>query len=81
MSKDEFTKLFKYMQEFKAEVTEGFESMGSRFDGVNNSFDAQTKLITDYHLEMMALSSKVNRLEAWIQQIAKETGVKLEYKF
>lgn len=79
MTNDEFTKLFRYIEEFRKEVTTSFEHVNARFDEVNKSFDQQAKLITDYHQEMLMLAHKVDRLERWIQQVAEKTGVKLEY--
>lgn len=77
MSDDQFTKLFKYMEQ--------------RFDGVDKRFDKVDKeildlklavaelagLIKDYHQEMVMLAHKVDRLERWIHEIADKTGVKL----
>jgi len=48
MSQDEFTKLFKYIVEFRKEVNERFEHVGKRFDHVQGQIDGLTKLITDY---------------------------------
>ncbi len=79
MSQDEFTKLFKYMQEFRKEVNERFEHVDKRFDHVQGQIDGLTKLITDYNQEMLMLAHKVDRLEKWINQIAAKTGVQLEY--
>ena len=78
MSEDQFTKLFKYM--------------GKRFDAVEKRFDMQDEKIEDlrgavaelggqlrdYHQEMIMLARKVDRMERWIHQIAKQTGVELQ---
>ncbi len=56
-----------------------FAEVDKHFDDVNTRFDQQTKLITDYHQETLALSHKVDRLEKWIHAIAHDAGVKLEY--
>lgn len=61
MTKDEFTKLFNYMQEMRSEMNERFAEVDTRFDEVQSQFDGLTKLITDYHQEMMMLSHKVDR--------------------
>jgi hypothetical protein len=79
MSQDEFTKLFKYLQEFRKDVE-------TRFDKVDNEI-RETKLsvgelagnLKDYHQELLLLAHKVDRLERWIQQVAQKTGVTLEY--
>lgn len=41
--------------------------------------DAFIKRIDDYETEATARDSQLARLEKWVEQIAKETGVKLEY--
>ena len=79
MSADEFTKLFKYMQEFRKEVNEKFEKVDVKIDKTNSQIDGLAKLVVDYHQEMMMLSHKYDRLERWVQEIADKTGVKLSY--
>ncbi len=79
MSKEEFTKLFRYIEEFRKEVSSHFTDVDKHFNTVDTRFDQQTKLITDYHQEVLALSHKVDRMEKWIHTIADKTGVKLEY--
>ena len=77
MSEDEFTKLFKYMEEFRKEVTGEFKVVDEKFDAVHSKLDGLAKLITDYHQEMLMLAHKVDRLEQWIMKVAEATGVKL----
>ena len=79
MAKDEFTKLFKYMESFRKDVDKRFEQVDKRFDDVQTQINGLAKLITEYHQEMIFLTRKVDRMERWIQQIAKKTGVKLSY--
>jgi uncharacterized coiled-coil protein SlyX len=78
MSDDQFTKLFKYMEQ--------------RFDGMDKRFDAQDKKIADltgaiaelsaqvrdYHNETIILTHQVDRLREAIKQIAEETGITLK---
>lgn len=77
MSDDQFTKLFKYMEK--------------RFDAVDKRFDMQDEQmkelriniaevggqLRDYHQEMIMLARKVDRMERWIHELAKQTGIKL----
>ena len=39
MSEDQFTKLFKYIQEFRGEVDERFEAVDNRFDRLEKIID------------------------------------------
>lgn len=79
MSQDEFTKLFKYMQQEFAAVHTQLEQTSTKedLDRLTNAVDAFAKQSETYMQEMLALSHKVDRLERWIMKIAEETGVKL----
>ena len=79
MSKNEFTKMFQYIQEFRTEINDRFDATDKRFDYSQSQMDGLTKLITDYNQEMLMIAHKVDRLERWINQIAVKTGVTLEY--
>jgi hypothetical protein len=82
MSKDEFTKLFNYVQDMRREMNERFEETASKkqVDGVISTLDGLAKQILEQNQEHLMLSHKVDRMEDWIQQIAQKTGVKLTYK-
>lgn len=43
------------------------------------SVDGLTKSIDDLKIEYIAITSKINRHEKWIQKIAEKIGVELEY--
>lgn len=81
MKEDEFTKLFKYMQEEFKKINDQLENTvtKSELDKLTSSVDAYAKRVDDYTQEMLMLAHKVDRLEKWINQIAASTGVKLEY--
>ncbi len=50
----------------------------SDINNLLNAIDAYAKKADTFFQEMVMLAHKVDRLERWIQQIAKATGVKLE---
>lgn len=77
MSQDEFTKLYKYLQEEFKRVDRRFEQQDQRFDQVMGAVEGLAGLIRDYQEEMLMLTHKVERLEKWIMQVAQATGVKL----
>lgn len=79
MSQDEFTKLYKYLQDEFKRIDERFEQQTKSIDTLTNAVDAYAKKVDDYTQEMLMLAHKVDRLEKWINQIAAKTGVKLEY--
>lgn len=83
MSHDEFTKLYKYMQN-------EFSSMRNEFSGLildlkrdvssySNLVDAYAKRTETYYHEMLVLNHRVDRSEQWIFQIANKIDVKLTY--
>lgn len=78
MSEDQFTKLFKYIQEFRLEVDNKFgEAHQDRAD-IRSAVAELSAQVRDYHNEMLIQSDMFNKLRAAIKQIADETGVKLK---
>ncbi|MGD0284571.1 MAG: hypothetical protein ABSB12_03185 [Candidatus Saccharimonadales bacterium] len=77
MSEDEFTKLYKYMQNEFKKVNTRFDGVELRIDHLSNAVDAYAKEVETYMQEMLALAHKVDRLEQWILKVAEATGVKL----
>ena len=78
MSDDQFTKLFRYMQDFHKDVDVQFGETKQEIDHLRSSIDAYAGKIDNYALEMVALDHKIQRLEKYIQVLAKKTGVDLE---
>ena len=78
MSDDQFTKLFKYIQEFRQDVNEKFEDAARDRADIRGAVAELSAQIRDYHQEMVMLSRQVDRLREAIKQIAEETGVKLK---
>lgn len=77
MSDDQFTKLFKYMQNEFAAVRNDIAAVKGSIDTYANAVDAYAKQTETYMQEMLALGHKVDRLEQWILKVAEATGVKL----
>lgn len=77
MSDDQFSKLFKYMQQEFKKIDERFNDTNLKIDQYANAVDAYAKQTEIYMQEMLALGNKVDRLEQWIHKIAEATGVKL----
>ncbi len=79
MARDEFNKLYAYMQKEFAVINEKLDQKAEK-QQVDKLLGAVSDLAGDiksYHEELLALGHKVDRLERWIHQIAQETGVKL----
>lgn len=77
MAQDEFTKLFKHMNQRFDAMSKRFDAHDKRFDDVLGAIADLAADIKTYHEELLALGHKVDRLERWIHQIAQATGVKL----
>lgn len=77
MSEDQFTKLFKYMEKRFDHVDRQFNVQDKKIDDLSGAVAELAGQIRDYHQEMILLARKVDRMERWIHEIAKQTGVKL----
>lgn len=77
MSDDQFTKLFKYIQQEFKKIDTRFNETNEKIDLYAGAVDAYAKQTEIYMQEMLALGNKVDRLEQWILKIAEATGVKL----
>lgn len=78
MSEDQFTKLFKYMQDFRKDVDDKFNTVDKRFDNLTNIIDGYAGKIDSYAQEMAAMDHKINRLEKYIQILADNAGIDLD---
>ena len=79
MKDDQFTKLFKYVQEMRAEMNEKFGIMATKDDisKVYNILDQHTAMLEDLTAETAALKSSDDRQTRQIEYIARQTGVDL----
>jgi len=78
MSEDQFTKLFKYMQEFRQDVDGKFSIVDKRFDLLTDIIDGYANKIDTYAQEMAAMDHKISRLEKYIQVLADNAGIDLD---
>ena len=81
MSNDEFTKLFKYIEEFRKDFKSHAEQSEKEHADIRAAIAEPGAEVKDYHVELILLSKKVDRLAEAVRQIAEETGVKLRYDF
>ncbi len=77
MSTDEFTKLFKYMQQGFAEMREEFDRIHAQFDHIYGLFDKVNKDQETIEQERLATNRQLDRHEVWIHKIAKTTHTEL----
>lgn len=79
MSEDQFTKLFKYIEEFRSDVNKQFEKNHQEHLEMQGAISELAGQLRDYHQELIMMGRKMDRMERWIHQIAQETGVKLDF--
>lgn len=77
MSDDQFTKLFKYFEDFRSEVNSRFDNVDHKFDQLQSAVDAYAKKADTYYQEMAAMDHKIRRLEKYIEALADKTGLDL----
>ena len=78
----DITKIIKAMENVfptKTDFADFKDEMRKDFSDLQSSVDAYSKKADDYFQEMVMLSHKVNRIEKWVNQIAKKVGVDLKY--
>lgn len=81
MSHDEFTKLYKLMQnEFSSlrnKISDLTLDVKRDVNSYSNLVDAYAKRSETYHQKMLVLNHRVDRSEQWILKVADATHVKL----
>lgn len=78
MSDDQFTRLFKYIEEFRRDVDKRFEEARAEQADIRGAIAELSAQVRDYHHETLFMSRQLDRLRDAILQIALETGVKLK---
>ena len=79
MSTDEFTKLFRYMEEFRSEVNARFDDTSSKEDtervlGLLDSIAKRQEISDD---ERLVVGHQLDRLDRWTHELANKIGYKL----
>ena len=79
MSEDQFTKLFKYIQEFRSEVNIKLDEKASNKDmqRVLNILDSLAKRQEISDDERLVMGHQLERLDRWTHELAKKIGYTL----
>jgi hypothetical protein len=79
MSDDQFMKLFKNLEDMKAQLAHVATNFATKDDinGVDDRLDGIAARLDDDDTERMALTSQVDRHEGWIKQLADKTDTDL----
>jgi len=77
MSEDQFTKLFKYVQELRTEMNDRFDKTASQesLNRLTNTIDSFVKRLDDSEIEQVSRDAQFERLLSWAKQVSKKTGI------
>lgn len=78
MSEDQFTRLFKYIENRFDAVDEQFENIRKDQVDIKGAIGELSAQVRDYHNEMIIGYHQFDKLKEAILQIAKETGIQLK---
>lgn len=80
MNDDQFTTLFKYVEDFRREMNEKLTYTASQeaLDRLTNSVDAFVKRLDDKSLENKMRDRQFDRLLVWAKKVSEKTGIPLE---
>lgn len=80
MNDDQFTKLFKYIEEFRSEVNGKFSNTASQssIDRLTNTIDGFVKRLDDNEIESAARDGQFEKLLEWARKVSEKTGIPLE---
>lgn len=82
MNDDQFDKMFRYIEDFRSEVSTRFDRehdyFEERIDQLTNLIDGYAGRLDSYAQEMAALDHKIARLERYIHVLADSAGIDLE---
>lgn len=77
MSDDQFTKLFKYIEEFRHETNARFDSLESEVASLRSIPDQVASRFYHIETEQVARNAQWNRLVEWARKVSEKTGVPL----
>lgn len=80
MSEDQFTKLFKYIEEFRIEVNQKLDEKASQksVEALTRTVDGLVKRVETQEIENAARDLKSERLTGWAHKVSTKTGVPLK---
>lgn len=76
-----FENFYKYTEKRFDAIDKQFEQNKKEHSNIMGSIAELSAEVKDYHVELILISKKVDRLAEAVRQIASETGVKLKFDF
>lgn len=77
MSTDEFTRLFKYMEERFDRIDKRLDETNARIDKIIDSLNTLAKRQEIDEEERLVMGHQLERLDQWVHQLAAKIGVEL----
>ena len=80
VTEDEFTRLFKYVEDFRNEVNTKLDEKASQssLDRLTNTVDAFIKRLDNTEIDQAARDRQFDRLVAWARDVSVKTGIPLK---
>lgn len=78
MNDDQFSKLFKYMEQRFDAIDRRFDMVDERIMHLVSTLDAFAKRLDDTEIEQVARDAQFNRLLDWARKVSDKTGIPLE---
>lgn len=80
MDDDQFTKLFKYIEEFRSEVNTKLDDKASQasMEQLINTIDGFVKRIDDNETEQASRDLQFERLLEWARKVSEKTGIPIK---
>ncbi len=75
MNDDQFTKLFKYIEEFRGDMTSELAEVRDDIRGLRDAPDVVAKRLDGSDVKQVARDAQWNRLLEWAREVSKKTGV------
>jgi len=80
MSDDQFTRLFKYIEDFRSEVNQKLDGKAeqSSLDSLQRTIDKFIGRLDDQEIELRARDNQFEKLLAWARKVSEKTGIPLD---
>lgn len=78
MNDDQFTKLFRYIEQRFNESDKKMDAMAGSINQLANTLDAFAKRLESAEVEQAARDAQFARLLDWAKKVSKKTGIPLE---
>jgi septal ring factor EnvC (AmiA/AmiB activator) len=80
MNDEQFTKLFKYIEEFRLDTERRLELTASQssLDSLQRTIDKFIGRLDEQELELRARDNQFDKLLEWARKVSEKTGIPLE---